>query len=129
MPRLPSKPKSSSRLAAESFGHQGEWLAALYLRMKLYRIIARRFKSPVGEIDLVAERFGTTVFVEVKSRNRAATEGEALAAVNRRRISSGARFYLAKHPEAARNPLRFDVIFLAPWSLPRHLVNAFDATE
>lgn len=129
MPPSPSRPRNSARVLAEAFGHRGEALAALYLRAKLYRIVARRFKTPVGEIDLVAERAGTTVFVEVKTRRRAETEGEALAAVNRARISRAAEFYVARHPALAQAPLRFDVIFLAPWSVPRHLVNAFDAAR
>lgn len=129
MPRpSPSKPKSSFRLAAEAFGHRGEALAALYLRLKLYAIVATRFKTPVGEIDLIVRRFGVTVFVEVKARQRAETEGEALAAVNRRRIVRAAQYYLMRHPKVAETPLRFDVIFLAPGRLPRHLKNAFDAT-
>ena len=60
-----------ARLAAERQGRRGEMLAAWLLRAKLYRIVARRFKTPVGEIDLIAARFGTTVFVEVKTRRRA----------------------------------------------------------
>jgi len=103
-------------------------LAALYLRAKLYAIVARRFKTPVGEIDIVARRAGVTVFVEVKARTRAGTEAETLAAVNRRRIVRAAQYYIARHPGLADTPLRFDVIFLAPGAWPRHIVNAFDAT-
>jgi putative endonuclease len=124
----PSKPKSSARIAAEGFGHRGEALAALYLRAKLYRIVAKRVKTPVGEIDLVAERFGTTAFVEVKTRGRAETEEEALGAVNQHRIVRAAEFYISRHPHLAATPLRFDIIFLARGRWPRHIVNAFDAT-
>ncbi len=127
MPPSPSRLKSSARLKAEGFGRRGETLAALYLRAKLYRIVERRVQTPVGEIDLIARRFGVTVFVEVKSRGRAATEAEALLAVNQRRIVHAAEWYIARHPHLAATPLRFDVIFLAPWSLPRHVVNAFGA--
>ena len=123
-----SKPKSPERLAAETFGRSGEELAAWLLRLKLYRIRARRVKTPVGEIDLIAERFGTTVFVEVKSRKAAGGEGEALSAVNRQRIVRAAEYYIARHPHLAHSLLRFDVIFLAPFTWPRHVVNAFDAS-
>ena len=129
MPPLPSKPATRSRRAAEGFGRRGEWLAALYLRLKLYRIVARRFKTPVGEIDLVARRFGTTVFVEVKARQKRQSLGEALRAVNRRRLVRAAAFYLAGHPALATSSLRFDVIFLASKAWPRHLSNAFDASQ
>jgi putative endonuclease len=128
MPLSPSKPKNSTRIAAEGFGHRGEALAAWFLRLKLYRIVARRVKTPVGEIDLVARRFGVTVFVEVKTRGRAETEAEALIAVNQHRIVHAAEHYLARHQHLAATPLRFDVIFLARGKWPRHIVNAFDAT-
>jgi len=125
MPPSPSKPKSEARLAAEAQGRRGEGLAALFLQCQLYRIVERRFKTPVGEIDLIAERFGTTVFVEVKARGRTTGEAEALGAVNQRRLVRAAGYYLSRHPRLAATPLRFDVIFLAPKSWPRHLKGAF----
>lgn len=127
MPLSPSKPKTSARVAAEGFGHRGEALAAWFLRAKLYRIVARRVKTPVGEIDLIARRFGVTVFVEVKARGRAETEREALMAVNQQRIVRAAEYYIARHAHLAATPLRFDVIFMAKGRWPRHLVDAFRA--
>ncbi|HVX82700.1 MAG TPA: YraN family protein [Devosiaceae bacterium] len=125
MPPSPSRRASEARLRAERQGRRGEALAALWLGLQFYGILERRFKTPVGEIDLIAARFGTTVFVEVKSRGRGESEAEALAKVDRRRLVRAAEYYLARHPELAAAPLRFDVIFLAPKSLPRHLRNAF----
>ena len=127
MPPSPSKPRSKARIAAYLGGHRGEALAALFLRLKLYRIMTRRYKTPVGEIDLIASRFGTVVFVEVKARSRAAAEGETLEAVNQSRILRAAQYWLARHPEQAATPLRFDIIFITPGRWPRHLVNAFGA--
>lgn len=128
MPPSPSKPKNSKRIAAHLGGHRGEALAAWFLRLQFYRIIATRYKTPVGEIDLIAQRFGTTVFVEVKARNQKSGYAEALEAVNTSRIVRAAQYWLAKHPATAETPFRFDVIFVAPRSWPRHLVNAFDAS-
>jgi putative endonuclease len=125
MPPSPSKPKSKARIAAYRGGHRGEALAALLLRCKLYRIIQRRYKSPVGEIDLIAERFGTTVFVEVKARRKAESEAETLESVNQSRIIRAAQYWLARHPSRAATSLRFDIIFITPGRWPRHLVNAF----
>jgi putative endonuclease len=129
-PRSPAKPKRPERLAAELFGRRGERIAAWYLRLKLYRIVATRYKTPVGEIDLVAERFGVTAFVEVKARQTRAGELDALLAVNAKRITRAAQYYITRHPRLAEpsRTLRFDVIFLAPRSWPRHVVNAFDAS-
>lgn len=116
------------RLAAERQGRRAEWLAALYLRVQLYRILERRLRTPVGEIDLVAERFGTTVFVEVKTRSRAEGVEEALRRVNRQRLARAASWYLTRHPRLVASPLRFDVIFLAPRAWPRHLKGAFETS-
>ena len=127
MPPSPSKPKSKARIRAYLGGHRGETLAALFLRLKLYRIIERRYKTPVGEIDLIATRFGTTVFVEVKARSKAAAEVETLEGINQRRILRAAQHWLTRHPAKASTPLRFDVIFLVPGRWPRHIVDAFGA--
>jgi putative endonuclease len=128
MPPSPSKPKSSFRKFAEGAGRRGEAWAALFLRLKRYRILATRVKTPVGEIDLVARRGNVTVFVEVKSRSFSHQEADALLAVNRRRIVRAAQAWLMRNPSAAAGGLRFDVIFLAPFAWPRHITGAFDAT-
>jgi putative endonuclease len=128
MPPSPSRRASEARLRAERQGRRGEALAALWLGLQFYGILERRFKTPVGEIDLIASRFGTTVFVEVKTRGRAEAAAEALAKVNTRRLVRAAQYYLARHPRLAETPLRFDVILLAPKTPPRHLKNAFQAS-
>jgi putative endonuclease len=128
MPPSRGKPRTSARLGAELFGRRAETLAAWYLRLKGYRIVATRVKTPVGEIDLVARRFGLTAFIEVKARQSRAEEATALAAVNTSRISRAAQYYVARHPGLAETPLRFDVIFLAPMAWPRHVKGAFDAS-
>ena len=130
MPPSPSKPKSKNefRQGAELYGRHGETVAAWFLRLKGYRILESRYKTPVGEIDLIARRFGITVFVEVKSRRGADLEREALLAVNDRRIVRAAEYYLTRRPELMNRTLRFDVIFLAPRMWPRHVRNAFQAS-
>jgi putative endonuclease len=127
-PRSPSKPKSAERIAAEVLGRRGEALAAWYLRAKFYRIRDTRFKTPAGEIDIVAERLGVIAFVEVKSRTRAESDFDPLLAVDRRRIIRAANIYVARHPQLVTRALRFDIILLAPGTWPRHLVNAFDTS-
>lgn len=132
MPPWRARPRTnqsrSSRLGAELFGRRSEALAAWYLRLKGYRIVASRVKTPVGEIDLIARRFGTTAFVEVKARQHRGEVVVALEAVNTSRISRAAEYYVSRHPGLAETPLRFDVIFLAPGTWPRHVKGAFDAS-
>jgi putative endonuclease len=141
MPRSPSKPRTNTggrakpggrssdrrpeRRFAEGAGRRGEFWAELFLRAQFYRVLARRVKTPVGEIDLIMHRGNLTVFVEVKARSFSHQEADALMAVNRRRIVNAAQLWLMRHPELAAGDLRFDVIFLAPFAWPRHLKGAF----
>jgi putative endonuclease len=115
------------RRRAERRGRRAEAVAAWGLRLKGYRILARRYRTPVGEIDLVAGRGRVIAFVEVKSRATLADAAEAVTAAGRRRIARAAAAWLAAHPSAAGRDLRFDVIVAAPRRLPRHLRGVFDA--
>jgi putative endonuclease len=114
-----------TRRAAYRHGHFAEAVAALLLTAKGYRLLARRYKTPLGEIDLIAKRGHTIAFIEVKAR---AFERDALESVGRaaeRRIVDAADMWLAKHPDAAGLNLRYDMIVVAPWRLPKHLPDAF----
>ena len=125
----PGKEAAPERIAAFRTGLSAESRAAAYLMAKGYRILARRFRTPHGEIDLVARRRGLLAFVEVKAR---ATLDEAAFAVTPRqqlRIINAAQAWLVAHPEHAEFELRFDAILIAPRSLPRHLLAAFDASS
>ncbi len=123
---MPS-PSRTDRQRAERTGRRAELLAALCLMAQFFLIVARRVKTPVGEIDLVAKRGKLTVFVEVKQRRAGSDEETALESVNRQRIVRAASYYISRHPELAGRDLRFDVIFLAPWTWPRHVRDAFAA--
>lgn len=116
-----------ARLAAYRRGLFAETLAAWLLRLRLYRILARRYRTPSGEIDLIARRGRTIVFVEVKSRPSETEALEAVGAKTRRRIVRAAELWLAAHPDAAGFNFRFDVIAIVPGRLPRHSVAVFDA--
>ena len=126
MPPSPSD-QDPKRQRAERAGLRAEMLAAWFLRLKGYRILATRYRTPVGEIDIVARHWRTLVFIEVKARRSAEEYGMALEAVNTRRISRAANHYLAHRRLNLDTDMRFDVIFLAPRRWPRHLINAFGA--
>ena len=121
-------PDPERRLAFR-FGLSAESRAAAYLIAKGYRILARRFKTPVGEIDIVARRRGVLVFVEVKARANFDEAAEAVTERNKRRIVAAAELWLAHHPDDAQRFISLDVILVAPGKMPRHIVNAFDATR
>jgi putative endonuclease len=116
-----------SRRAAYTLGLRAETIAALYLRLKGYRVLARRYASPVGEIDLVAKKGDTLVFVEVKARATLDAAAESIRLMQQARIVRGAEAYLSRHPSYVNHFLRFDAVLIAPGRLPRHLKSAFDA--
>jgi putative endonuclease len=126
-PNLPGP--RPDRQVAFKFGLSAESRAAAYLIAKGHRIVARRWRSPVGEIDIVARRRGTLVFVEVKARERLDDDAEAVIVHQQRRIIAAAGAWLAAHPEDANRDIRFDVVLVAPKSLPRHIMAAFDASN
>ncbi len=120
---------SARRQQAERLGHLAEAKAAMLLRLKGYRILARRWKSPAGEIDLIARRASAIAFVEVKARSSA---DDALASVGphqRRRIVSAARHWLGANPDAADCDCRFDIVLVTPYQWPQHIANAFAADD
>src|SRR6476660_4888369 len=117
------------RVAAHFTGLSAESRAAAYLIAKGYRIVARRFRTPVGEIDIVARRGRALIFVEVKARGRLEDAAEAVIVRQQRRIIAAAEAWLASHPDDVNCDIRFDVMLVAPRSLPRHIVAAFDASN
>jgi len=116
-------------VAAFRLGLSAESRAAMLLLAKGYRIAARRFKTPFGEIDIVARRRNALVFVEVKARDRADEAAAAVTERGKRRILSAAELWLAHHPGDTQRFIRFDVILVTPGRIPRHVANAFDATR
>lgn len=125
MPPSGKNASLSRRRAAYRRGHAGERLAILRLALSGYRVLARRYKTKVGEIDLIARRGKTVAFVEVKRRADWATGLEAVTPQARFRIRRAAELYIARNPHLAEHALRFDIIVVTPWSWPRHLVDAW----
>ena len=118
---------SADRRQAEKRGRRAEWVAAWFLRLKGYRILSRRFRTPSGEIDLIARRGNTVVFVEVKERPEAAAAIEAVTPAARQRIARAAALWVSRHPAAATLDQRFDIVLALPGRLPRHLRSVFDS--
>jgi putative endonuclease len=113
----------STRARREAQGRRGEWLAAWYLRLKGWRILARRFKTARGEIDLIARRGRVVAFVEVKWRGRAEERDLAIDAWRLRRVVAAAEAVAHRFARPGDDQ-RIDVLLLAPGRLPRHIVNA-----
>ena len=127
--RKPKPAPSRERVAAFRLGLSAESRAAMLLIAKAYRIVARRWKTPFGEVDIVARRRRDLVFVEVKARDNFDDAAEAVTERSKQRIVAAAEAWLAHHPDDVQCFIRFDVILVAPGKMPRHIVNAFDATR
>ena len=126
----PDKPAADpERQIAFRFGISAESRAAAYLTATGYRVVARRFKTPVGEIDIVARRGGALYFVEVKARESFDDAAEAVTPRNQRRVIAAAEAWLAKNPGDVTREMRFDVVLVMPGRLPRHIAGAFDASS
>lgn len=95
------------------------------LRLKGYRILARRYLVKGGEIDLIAARGDVVAFVEVKQRSAIGTALVAIDAQKRRRLARAARVFVARRGSAGLT-YRADAVFCAPWRWPRHVVDAFE---
>jgi putative endonuclease len=115
------------RREAERRGRRAEAIAAWLLRLKGYRVLARRYRTPAGEIDLIVKRGKSVVFVEVKERPEEGAAIEAVTPASRKRIARAAALWVSRNPAAAALNHRFDVVVASPGRLPRHLAAAFDS--
>jgi putative endonuclease len=89
--------------------------------------VARRWRSPVGEVDIIARRRQVLVFVEVKARERLDDAAESVLPRQQRRIAAAAAAWLAEHPDDSASDIRFDAVLVAPGQMPRHIPAAFDS--
>lgn len=112
------------RQDAEIFGRKAENIAAWWLRLHGWRIVAQRAKTPRGEVDLIARRGKTLAFVEVKARAKDVDLETAIDDFRLRRVVAAAEMLVSRYGKDAQS-IRVDVILVAPWRLPRHLVNVW----
>jgi putative endonuclease len=118
-----------ARRRAFAFGVRAERLARFWWRCKGYRIVERQYKTPVGEIDIIARRGAALAFVEVKARTDLETAAASIGARQQARIERAALAYIARHPDCAELDLRFDVILIARGRWPKHMPGAWRPRE
>jgi putative endonuclease len=120
---------TSSRQAARRRGLDAERLAALWLRLKGYRVLARGFSigrgRGAGEVDLIVRRGRTIAFVEIKARATLAEAAAAISPAQRNRIVRAAHAFLAGRSDLAAYTVRFDAVLIAGGKLPRHISDAW----
>jgi putative endonuclease len=125
-PRAPGREPHPDRQAAFRTGISAESRAAALLIAKGFRILARRWRSPRGEIDIIARRRRLLVFAEVKARASLDAAAESVSERQRSRIAAAAEIWLAANPDASIQDIRFDAILVAPGKIPRHIPAAFE---
>ena len=108
-------------------GRWAEKRAIVILRLKGYKILAERFKTPMGEIDLIAAKNKRLVLVEVKNRTSRCEALGAISVLQQQRIVQATKAYLSKYPRWLAGEIRFDVIAFWPWRWC-HLKNAWNET-
>ncbi len=116
------------RQRAERGGRRGEAVAALWLQLKGWRILGRRVRTPVGEVDLVARRGRTVAFVEVKARATREEADLSLDEYRLRRVAAAAEALAPRYAVDGDN-LRIDALFIVPRRLPRHLPNVWQGNR
>jgi putative endonuclease len=113
------------RIRAERLGRWSEVRAALALLLKGYRILAFRYKTKAGEVDIIARRGDLVIFVEVKARKDLRAGVDAVGYAAERRIANAGDHWLRRQPDATRLSLRHDIIVVRPWRWPTHFQGAF----
>ncbi|MFN3321605.1 MAG: YraN family protein [Allorhizobium sp.] len=121
------RPKGADRkrIRAERLGRWSEYRAALALLIKGYRIVALRYKTKAGEVDIIARRGDLVIFVEVKARKDLRAGVDAVSYTAERRIQNAADHWLRRQSDATRLSLRHDIIVVRPWRWPTHFEGAF----
>jgi putative endonuclease len=125
----PGSQPRPERQVAFRLGLSAESRAAVFLVAKGFRILARRWKSPLGEIDIVARRRHLLIFVEVKARADLDDAAWSVTPRQQARIAAAAEIWLAQFPDQSIRDIRFDAVLVAPGRIPRHLPAAFDASR
>lgn len=127
--RFPPFPETARRQDSERRGRLAEHIAAWWLRLKGYRLLEKRVRTPVGEIDLIVKRGPLTCFVEVKQRKTIAEALSAIPKKQRERIVKASAWWLSRKNSSAFTDFRFDVIAIVPGHLPRHISDAWRPDE
>jgi putative endonuclease len=121
--------RALARQRAQRRGRLAEWLCLWHLRLRGWQILARGWRCPAGEIDILARRGRVLAVIEVKSRAEFATAASALAPRQRRRITRAAEAFLLQRSDLVGLDLRFDLMLVAPLRLPRHWRGAWRADD
>lgn len=116
--------QGDARRRREKSGRVAELIAAAFLFTKGYRILARRHRTPMGEVDLIAVRGRRLAFVEVKRRRSLEAAQASITDWQARRVALAAERWVWRHPRYRDYEIGLDAVLIVPGCLPRHAPNA-----
>jgi putative endonuclease len=119
------EPANIRKIRALRKGAIAEYRAVLALLLKGYRIAAFRYRTKLGEIDIIARKGDLVACIEVKARANIESAVTAVSPLSQRRIRAASNLWLARQPDATRLSIRYDIISVSPWRWPVHLIEAF----
>ncbi|WP_137129926.1 YraN family protein [Rhizobium sp. FY34] len=122
---MAAEDRGRRRRRAERYGRLSEYVAAGFLMIKGYRILALRHRTPMGEIDIIARKRDLVIFIEVKARARSADAVDAVGGATQRRIRDASDLWLSRRRDAHLLSQRYDIIAVQPWRFPVHIQDAF----
>jgi putative endonuclease len=114
--------QKNHKIKAYKFGLIAEVFARLYLRIKFYKILAKRYKSPFGEIDIIAKKNNQIIFIEVKARENIGLM-DFISARQQRRINKSAEYFISSKPKYRNYNIRFDAIIMNRYFWPKHFIS------
>ena len=124
MPRQLSRQRSSYQI-----GMVAEYLCILRLWLTGWRILAWRYKQPMGEVDIIARRGEVIAFIEVKARESRQKALEAVSMTQKKRIEKSASHWLSRNLKYAGFCPRFDIMWVTKWPWPQREAHAWEVRE
>lgn len=120
--------KQNKKRSAHNYGKYAELLACIYLSLKGYRIVERRYKTKIGEIDLIAIKNKTVIFIEIKARKNKNID-EVLLKQQMTRITKAASLFIIKNKKFYNYSIRFDLVIVRSFIAFSHIKNAWGSDE
>ncbi len=123
---------ATKKIQSYQFGIFAEFIAIIFLRLKGYKILKRRYKTFVGEIDIIASKGRAIIAVEVKARKKIVQKNgflidEVLGENQKRRIKRAIMAFMAANFRKYYNhSIRFDLIVISPYKIPLHLLGFWE---
>ena len=120
-----AKRTAIERRRSERRGRRAEYIAEISLLFRGFRVVARRFKTKAGEVDLIARRGDLVLMVEVKARRTLTEAMDAVTPTALRRIEAAGDIWTGRQPDYGQLSIRYDLIAVLPHRWPVHVPSIY----